>query len=241
MNGSTRVRRMTRHVALIVATGGLLAGTLAIDAAPAVAGGPKTCWVKNTTLNMSYNGTSGSVLQAAIDAAGVADTLEVRGRCVGNFRLTTKTLTLVGKAKDGYPVATLDGNGSGRVVLLDFCPPSNPGCTTDITLTDLLITNGSLSGGTFNDLGGGIYNNHAILTLSGSTEVSGNLAAYGGGIASFGTVTLKDSARVVDNTATVAGGGIYILGAPLNACTTWTGAINPNSPDDAPTSTPITC
>jgi predicted outer membrane repeat protein len=33
-------------------------------------------------------------------------------------------------------------------------------------------------------------------------------------------VTLKDSARVVDNTATVAGGGIYIVGAALNACTT---------------------
>jgi hypothetical protein len=39
-------------------------------------------------------------------------------------------------------------------------------------------------------------------------------------------VTLKDSARVVDNTATVAGGGIYIVGAALNACTTWTSAIS---------------
>src|SRR5260221_10183835 len=198
------------------------------------------CNVTNRTTSVQYDGT-GANLQTAIDAAGFADALDIRGLCIGNFRLTSKTLTLVGKATNAYPVATLDGNGAGHVVLLDFCPPPTFSCTTDITLTDLLITNGYFGGDTFNDVGGGIYNNHAILTLSGSTEVSGNHAAYGGGIASYGTVTLKDSARVVGNTATVAGGGIYILGAPLNACATWTGAISPNTPDDPPALTPIIC
>jgi hypothetical protein len=124
--------------------------------------------------------------------------------------------------------------------LLDFRPPGDPTCTTDITLTDLLITNGRSGGDSLNAAGGGIYNNHAILTLNGSTEVSGNHAAYGGGIASYGTVTLKDAARVVDNTAT-AGGGIYIVGAALNACASWTGAISPNSPNDAPAPATIAC
>lgn len=293
MNGIPRPRRTTRRTLSILATIGLLSGVFAVAAGPATAAGPKTCWVKNTTLNTSYNGTTGSVLQDAIDAAGFDNTLQVRGRCVGNFRLTTKTLTLVGKAKDGYPVATLDGNGSGHVVLLDFCPPFVP-CTTDITLTDLLITNGYFGGNTFNDVGGGIYNNHAILTLNGSTEVSGNHAAYGGGIASYGTVTMLDSARVVGNTATLDGGGVYDVGGLLtlndaaqvtgnvavgsgggiyqfggtltldgtsevtgntagatgggiynfgtfHACATWTGAISPNTPDDPPTPTQVSC
>lgn len=119
------------------------------------------CSVTNQTTAQQYDGT-GANLQTAIDVSGFRDTLEVRGRCIGNFRLTGKTVTLVGKSTAGDPVATLDGNGSGHVVLLDLCPPPNPICPTDVTLTDLLITNGYFAGDTFNDAGGGIYNNHAI-------------------------------------------------------------------------------
>ena len=89
---------------------------------------------------------------------------------------------------------------------------------------------------------GGVDQDASRTVFARSTsEVSGNQAAHGGGIASFGTVTLKDAASVTGNTATVTGGGIYIVGAPLNACTIWTAAISPNSPDDAPTSTLIAC
>jgi len=51
---------------------------------------------------------------------------------------------------------------------------------------------------------------------------------------------------VTVNTATTAGRGIYNYAAILNACDgtgvdEWTGAISPNTPDDPPTPTLITC
>ena len=45
------------------------------------------------------------------------------------------------------------------------------------------------------------------------------------------------------NIAAGDGGGILNSGnfAVLNACDTWAGAISPNTPDSAPTPTPIPC
>lgn len=57
----------------------------------------------------------------------------------------------------------------------------------------------------------------AIATYAGSTLVmrdrsrlSGNTGGYGGAIEAFGAVTLMDHARITGNTATEAGGGIYL-------------------------------
>ena len=59
-------------------------------------------------------------------------------------------------------MATLDGNNSGRVILVEF---SVLGVPTELTLRDLAITQGSvnLGAGSINDIGGGIFNNHGIL------------------------------------------------------------------------------
>ena len=66
--------------------------------------------------------------------------------------------------------------------------------------------------------GGGIYSDWGLLTLNGSSSVTGNSTEGG------------------------FGGGIYTEGAmgTFSACTTWTGALSPNSPDDPPTPTIVT-
>ena len=52
-----------------------------------------------------------------------------------------------------------------------------------------------------------------VVTMMGSSSVSGNSAGnFAGGIFVHGTVTLRDSSSVHDNTATT-GGGIYITAA----------------------------
>lgn len=90
--------------------------------------------------------------------------------------------------------------------------------------------------------GGGIYWAGAILTLNDSAQVAGNVAAgSGAGIYQFGgTLSMGGTSQVTGNTAGVTGGGIYEFGT-FYRCTTWTGAISPNTPDDPPTPTPITC
>jgi predicted outer membrane repeat protein len=198
----------------ILARVGLLTAVLAMTAGPATAAGPARCFVKNATLELSYVGATGSPLQDAIDAAGSGNTLEIAGRCVGNFIITDKSLTLVGKAARHFPKGTLDANGSGRVLYLDFLFASGA-----VTLTDLRITGGSETTDALGS-GGGILNLAADLTLNGATRVIGNSAVYGAGIfssASFGaetrgSLTLSGSARVSGNTAEQEGGGISANG-----------------------------
>ena len=131
-----------------------------------------------------------------------------------------------------------------------------------VTLNGSSHVNGNTAGS-----GGGIYNGHGGVTLNDSTQVDGNTAGSGGGIYNGGdgdialngsaqvdgntsntggggiynasTVTLHDTSEVTHNTAG-SGGGIYNAGT-LDGCTTWTGAISPNTPDDPPTVTTITC
>ena len=91
----------------------------------------------------------------------------------------------------------------------------NPGTT--VTLSGLTITNGSANGAGFPEFaGGGIYNDHAILTVNNCT-VKDNSAGIGGGILNNGqisgsaTLTINNS-TVSGNSATFVGGGIDNLG-----------------------------
>jgi len=84
--------------------------------------------------------------------------------------------------------------------------------------------------------------------LQGSSSITGNNATSGGGIYNRGTVTLQGSSSITGNNATSGGGGIYNYNydGTVRACNSsgvneWTGAISPNTPDDPPTITSITC
>lgn len=291
---------------------GLVAGVLALSTVPVLAGkpAPKTCSVQDLTSGTRYTTDGGASLQTAISAAATGDTLQVRGRCVGNYTVTNSSLTLAGRAT-GKSQAAIDGGASGSVLAISG---------GSITLTDLVITNGlaSTSGGGIRSIGavltlngstsvnsntttsggGGIYNINGSIVLNDSASVKGNTADVGGGIASdggsvvmnglssvtanashrgggiytsYGTIALNGSAAVSGNTATLVTGGIYyqtgagggiasdgghttlagsssvtgntaVLGggiyeatfSTLDACSSWTGAISPNSPNDPP-------
>ena len=187
---SARPGWLTPRLRSVLATVGLTAALLAPTTGLVDAAGAKSCWVKNSTLHTSASGATGAVLQSTIDAAGSGNTLEVRGRCVGQVLINGKSLTLIGIGKHRSGMAALVGG-----VAVTF--------SGTVTLRDLLITSGGTSPG------GGIGNDGGIVTLSGSTQVTGNSSVSGGGIRNIGgTVTLNDTVQVNSNTA-VFGGGIY--------------------------------
>jgi nitrous oxidase accessory protein NosD len=210
MSCSSGSRRRVWRVASI--TGLVLVAVLA-GLGGSIARAVTTCAVTDST-----QATSFSDLQSAINAATAGDTLNVRGRCAGNF-VIDRNLTLKGRPKPHHD--TLDGNNSGIVVTV------NSGVTAMIT--NLVITHGnnsSFGGGIQNSgrltlngsarvnynsggQGGGIEN-FGSLSMTGAAQVEHNTAAFSAGIDSYGPVTLTGHAHVNNNTATNSAGGIWI-------------------------------
>lgn len=199
--------RSLRAVAVSVVLGSLLVGAPAEAArvrAPvprAAAKPPKpprtTCQVENAA-----TGQKGTALQPLIDAAAPGAQLQVKGTCVG-ANVVERDLVLAGKSTKTSPVPTLDGGDFGSVVFVKGA---------HLTVRDLKLTNGigtpdPTAGGRF---GGGIESWGGDITLTGTTNVTGNHAADGGGgvdiyqgIEGFTDVvalTMSGGARVADNT-----------------------------------------
>jgi hypothetical protein len=100
---------------------------------------------------------------------------------------------------DGGDGVTLDGNRASRVFYLD------PG--VEALFAHLNITHGRLDAAGYPGDGGGIFNDHATLTLSHST-VSANsvgFGGHGGGIYNLGTLTVSHS-TLSANSASFGGG-----------------------------------
>jgi hypothetical protein len=129
---------------------------------------------------------------AAGDTIRFAANLNGRTIILGNTLDITKPVTIDG-AGTGI---TLNGGGN-RVFLIE------PGIAADIS--GLTITGGvALLAGA----GGGILN-EGFLSLSNSS-VTGNIAAFGGGIANVGSGALTMTGDTTNNnTATGSGGGVY--------------------------------
>jgi hypothetical protein len=102
----------------------------------------------------------------------------------------------------GPDVLTVSGNDQSGV----FSIPADPG-GQNVTISGLTIADGT----GVQNRGGGVFSDHATLTLSGCT-VAGNAvgsSGFGGGVyQSGGTVTLN-SCTVSANTSGGAGGGTY--------------------------------
>ena len=151
-----------------------------------------------TVTNTNDSG-AGTIRQAIADAND-GDTVEFA--VTGMITLITGELLVDRSITISGPGATnlsVDGNGSSRAFHI------NSGKT--VTISGLTIANGASNNG------GGIFNEHADLTLSNCT-VSGNSASIsGGGIYSHGgvrsaTLTLNNS-TISGNSASSCGGGIY--------------------------------
>ncbi len=151
----------------------------------------------------------------------------------GTIRLTqgplavTKDLVIDGP---GQELLTVSGDHQSGVFAITSDPRVQTVRLADLTIADG-VGDGRLGGGLYNDhaavtltrvtvsgnsvapggQGGGIYNNSGALTLDDST-VADNQAALGGGIYDLsGNLTLHSSA-VVGNTSASTGGGIYAPG-----------------------------
>ena len=166
------------------------------------------------------------------------------------------TLALHDTAQVNDNVATNGGGGImnyGTVSLHDDAMVSgnsvhSGGGISNYWGTLALHDSAQVSGNTADWYGGGIINYQGTLTLDGSSLVTGNTAEAGGGIENRtdggGDLILDDSASVTGNTAVYYGGGIN-TSAAIGVChgpgSFWVGAISPNTPDDPPTPTLITC
>src|SRR5262249_41446223 len=139
-----------------------------------------------TVTNTNDSG-AGSLRQAIADAHS-GDT--VRFGVTGTITLTTgellvdKSIIISGPGSDNL---TVDANYSSRVFHV------SGGLTA--TIAGLTITKGSVEGG-----GGGIYNDHSTLTVS-NCVLGGNSSALGGG------AIHNDHATLALSTCTLSGNG----------------------------------
>ena len=173
------------------------------------------------TVMNTNDSDAGSLRQALADAVD-GDTINfdslLNGQTItltSGELLVDKSVTIRGPGSDNL---TVDGNHSSRVFHVSRW--------VSAAIAGLTITNGSAEG----DGGGGIHNDHATLAVDNCT-VSGNHAAWGGGIhndGSNGSATLTVSNSTFSGNSVAApysvgsGGGIFNSGFDGSATLTVT-------------------
>ncbi len=169
-----------------------------------------------TVVNTNDSGP-GSLRQALVNAND-GDTINFDSLLNGQkITLTSgqlnvdKDVTISGPGANNLAV---DGDANGRVFYI--------GSGKTVTISGLTITHGDVQGVNFPaNAGGGIFNNHATLTITDST-LSGNSAYVGGGIfndGEFGSATLTITSSTLSGNLTFAGGGIYNDGESSGSAT----------------------
>jgi hypothetical protein len=183
------------------------------------------------TITVTNTNDSGAgSLRAGLASAANGDTIDATG-ISGTITLTSgellvdKSITINGP---GAANLAVNGNATSRVF--------HVGSGTTVTIAGLTITNGHVP-----DLagdGGGIYNDHATLTISNCT-LSGNSAGpfgYGGGIDNYGfsgSATLTITNSTLSGNSAQFGGGIFNVGSFGSATLTITNStLSGNSADE---------
>jgi hypothetical protein len=170
-----------------------------------------------TVTNTNDSGP-GSLRQALADAND-GDTIDFA--VTGTITLTTgellvgKSVTIAGPGADNLAV---NGNAKSRVFHI--------GSGETATISGLAIRNGRASGDVYpDDSGGGLYNDHAALTLSNCTISDNSANADGGGIfndGQSGTALLEISSCIFQDNAAGdfgSGGSIYNKAASFGNAT----------------------
>jgi hypothetical protein len=165
-----------------------------------------------TVINTSDSGL-GSLRQALADAND-GDTINFSPAVTGTITLTSGELLVsdsITISGPGANILAVNGNAASRVF--------NISSGKTVTISGLTITNGSAP----DSRGGGIYNDHATLTVSNCT-FSSNSAAFGGGIfndAEGGSATLTiNKSTFSGNSVNGTGGGIINHGLAGSATLT---------------------
>lgn len=172
---------------------------------------PPMCFSEYTGDNATdFRSANAIPVQQAVDSASPGGTVKVAGTCAG-FQVRagmtqtvyiSKTITIQG----GYTTSnwttsdllanptTLDALQRGRVVVI------SSGYT--VSLEALIFTGGQWTG-----VGGGVYNDGALV-MTGISVISNTATSNGGGIYNRGNLTMTSS-TIMDNTSAVWGGGMY--------------------------------
>lgn len=150
-------------------------------------------------------------LRQALSVANDGDTIDFA--VTGTITLTTGELPVNDSITISGPGAAnlaVDGNTDNRVFHV------GPGKT--VTISALTIINGNANGEFFpDDSGGGVYNDHAAVTLSECAINSNSAFTFGGGVFNdHATVTLNNC-TLNDNFADNTGGALYSDGSSGSA------------------------
>src|SRR5436190_2551507 len=156
-----------------------LAGILALLCAIVAHAPADTISVTNT------NDSGPGSLRQGLGDANDGDTIDATGisgviTLISGELLVDKSITISGP---GPRNLAIDANAMNRVFYI--------GAGRTVAMSGLTITNGNVA--VIMDNGGGIYNDHAILTLD-NCHVTGNLAGFGAGVFSDG----ESGAAMVD-------------------------------------------
>jgi hypothetical protein len=160
----------------------------------------------NTITVTNTNDSGPGSLRQALADANDGDTVDFA--VTGTIGLTTgellvdKSVTIFGPGAENLAV---NGSAMSRVFYI--------GAGNTVTISGLTITNGDVA--IIQDNGGGIYNDHATLTLNGC-RVPENSGGFGAGIFSDGVSRAAmlniENSSVSGNSATFSGGGIHNAG-----------------------------
>jgi hypothetical protein len=143
-------------------------------------------------------------LRAALASAANGDTINfsVSGTILltSGELLVTNSLTILGPGPNNLAV---NGNAASRVFHITN--------TATVSISSLTITNGNLVGG----LGGGIFNDHATLTVKNCIYSGNSAGYYGGGIWNEQGALTVSGCTLSGNSAGIGGGGIWNQHATL--------------------------
>ena len=133
----------------------------------------------------AYAGGIVSICDEAHLLAALADDGTVTFSCSGTISLTAAIVISADTILDGSgQTVTISGNHAVRVFTVNS--------QGTLTLNKLTIADGYVAGATFG-YGGGIYNYSSAATVSNSTFSGNSGYGEGGGIATYGALTLKNT------------------------------------------------
>lgn len=182
----------------------LVAASVLTPATPAAAAPSVGCKATNLRTLDAY-----TLLQDAVDDALTGDILSVSGVCRESL-VIGRSLTIRGGSKSN---AVIDASSlTDRRVITMVNNVDVPGAEEN---PNVVLTNVTLTGGNGNgpgDGGGGaVRMSSGMLTLTGMTRLTGNIADSGGGVyCNRGNVVMTDNAMIDHNTAVYSGGGLLI-------------------------------
>lgn len=152
---------------------------------------------------------------ATSNTNGEADIIVFDGAVAGGTVNLTSGALQIGETGFATTITgsgeTIDAGGTSGVITVDDGDTYVQTPDVVITISGLTVSGGSrldTDGG--DDIGGGILNAETLIL--DDVTVSGNTAAFGGGIANAGGLLTVTESMITDNSATSNGGGLYAAG-----------------------------